>query len=130
MRSSTEMARIINRRRSNTLTLQQRYDHVINVCSIYLARKLTVNNCIDMILFARKHRIDRLQKMASVFIDQYFDMIFTSDEFIELEPDQLFNLLPILIYDEMTKDDIKNAIIFWSKYKKAERKKYTGVLLM
>lgn len=130
MGSSTEIARSINRRRGSKLSLQQRYDKVIKMCSDYLARKLTVNNCIDMILFARKHRIIPLHKLAAVFIDQYFDMIFTSDEFIELEPDQLFNLLPTLIYDEMTKDDIKNAIIFWSKYKKAERKKYTGVLLM
>ena len=117
-------------RQSRKLSLQQRYDHIIDVCSNYLARKLTVNNCIDIILFAKKRRLYRLLQLAAVFIDQHFDMVFTSDEFIELEPDHLYNLLTTLIYDEMTADDVKNAIMFWSKYKRSERKKYIDALLM
>lgn len=119
----------LRRRRRQKLTLQQRYDNVINMCSGYLARKLTVNNCIDMILFAKKHRMYRLLQLSAAFIDHNFEMVFTSDEFIELEPEHLFKLLPMLIYNEMTEDIMRNAIMFWFKYKKAERKKYIDVLM-
>lgn len=117
-------------RHSRKLSIQQRYDHIIDLCTNYLARKFTVDKCIDIILFAKKRHLYRLLQLAAVFIDQNFDLVFTSDEFIELEPDHLYNLLTTLIYDEMTVDDVKNAIMFWSKYKRSERKKYIDVLLM
>lgn len=120
-----------NKRRShNSMSLKQRYDYVIEKCTHFLAKKLTVNNCIDTILFANIHQMSQLSLLSASFIDNNFEMVFTSDEFIEMEPRHLFILLPLLIYDEMAKADMKNSILFWSKYKRTERKKYIGDLLM
>lgn len=120
-----------NRRdRSKKLNLQQRYDRVILKCTIFLVQKLTFNNCIDTILFANKHKMYELVLLSASFINKNFEMVFSSDEFIELEAKQLFTLLPLLVYNEVTKDNMENIILFWSKYKRAKRKKHIDDLLL
>lgn len=82
-----------------------------------------------MILFAEKHGMWRLGLSAASFMDNNFEMIFTTDEFIELEPNDLLNLLNLLCYDQLTEGDMASAILFWSKYKRPERKMYVNSLL-
>lgn len=82
-----------------------------------------------MILFAEKHGMRRLGLTAASFMDNNFEMVFTTDEFIELQIDDLLILLHSLIYDQLNPDDMKNAILFWSKYKRTERRIYVNYLL-
>lgn len=130
MKTDTSKSNRIRKcRRNNLSSIQRRYNQILKNCSEYLSRKLTVNNCIEMILFGKKHRMQHLILSSAVFIDKNFEKVFVSDEFIEMTSCELFELLPLLIFDEMKKDDFINAVMFWSKYKPAERKKHTHVLL-
>lgn len=127
MRSS--VSTIQYRRQREKLSFTQRYDRLIKNCSNYLGKKLNVANCIDLILFAKKHQMNRLILLCAVFIDANFEKVFTSDEFIEMEIDGIFDLTTVLIFNEMTKNDLKNAIMFWCQYKRRERNKHIDDLL-
>lgn len=116
------------RRRCPILAIRQQYNRVIEMCTEYLEQKMTVNNCIEMMIFADKHRMYRLSRMAAKFIDVNFETVFISDEFLELTIDQLLDIVPLLVYKEMTEDDIQNAILLWSKYKRVERKKCVNLI--
>lgn len=115
-------------RKPKSLTIKQHYAHVIALCTNYLEQKLTVNNCIDTILFADSHGMERLSRLTAMFIDVNFEMVFTSDEFLELNTSQLIALMPLLLYNEMSEDDMKNAVLLWSKYKQSERKKSSHLM--
>lgn len=105
------------------LSIQQQYDRVIEMCTTYLAEKLTVWNAIDMIFFARNHRMTRLQATVALFIDVNHETVFTSDEFLELNIDQIIALSVLLIYNEMSSDNMENAILLWTKYQRTVQKK-------
>lgn len=105
------------------LTIRQRYARVIEMCTDYLEKKLTIENCMEMILFANRHRMKRLTQTAATFIDVNFEKVFTSDEFLELSIDQLNILTTLLVYNEMAGDDLDNAVLLWSKYQRKMSKR-------
>lgn len=119
---------IQKRRKPKSLTIRQQYARVIAMCTKYLEQQLTVNNCIDTILFADGHGMKHLSHLAAMFIDVNFEMVFTSDEFLELNTSQLIALMPLLLYHEMSENDMENAVLLWSKYKQAERKKCSHLM--
>lgn len=104
------------------LSIKEHYKRVIEMCTDYFERKLTTTNCIDMLIFAHNHGMERLYRLTASFIDVHFERVFTSDEFFELTIDEMITLMPLLIYDEMTENDMENALVLWSKYKRIERK--------
>lgn len=105
------------------LSINQHYNRVIEMCTDYLERKLTTSNCIDLLIFAHDHQMDRLYRLCASYIDIHFESVFTSDEFLELSIDKMITLIPLLVYDEMSESDMENALQLWSKYKRLERKK-------
>lgn len=105
------------------LPIEKHYNRVIDKCTDYLQQKLTTSNCIDMLMFAHNHGLERLYRLTASFIDVHFERVFTSDEFFELTIDQMITLMPLLVYDEMTESDMENALQLWYKYKRIERKK-------
>lgn len=110
------------------LPIEEHYNRVIEKCTNYLERKLTTSNCIDMLIFAHRHEMDRLYRLTASFIDVHFEHVFTSDEFFELSTDQMITLMPLLIYDEMKESDMENALQLWYKYKRIERKRRGAVM--
>lgn len=109
--------------------IKQRFDQIIEMCTDYLIKKLSVNSCIDLILFADRHKMHRLARDSAVYIDTNFENVLTSDEFLEMSTGELAALLPLLIYNEMNESDVTNAILLWSKYKKSQRKPYVDQLI-
>lgn len=105
------------------LSIEQHYNRVIEMCTDYFEQKLTTSNCIDMVIFAHNHGMHRLYRLTASFIDVHFETVFTSDEFLELSVDKMITLMPLLVYDEMSENDMENALLLWSKYKRIERKK-------
>lgn len=114
---------IRRKQRVKRLTIRQRYVRVIEMCTDYLEKKLTIENSMDMILFASRHRMERLTQSAAMFIDVNFEKVFTSDEFLELSIDQVNILTTLLIYNEMTAEDLDNAVLLWAKYQRMVSKK-------
>lgn len=110
------------------LSIREHFDRVIELCTNYLERKLTISNCIDMLIFAHNHRMHRLYRLTASFIDVHFETVFTSDEFFELTIDQMITLMPLLIYDEMAETDMENALLLWSKYKRVEQKNHIDLM--
>lgn len=108
---------------------QRRFNRVYKMCCVYLASKINVGNCIDMALFADKHQFHRLSQSALKYIDAHFEWIFTSDEFLELPVNNLFKLIPLLVYNEMCKMDAVNAICLWINYRRPVRKPFKRALL-
>lgn len=119
----------LKRRHGTKRSLKQRFDRVIERCSMYLIRKTTVDSCLDLILFANRHKMHRLSKYCAVFIDLTFEKVLSSDEFLEMNAEQLTALLPLLIYNEMTSMDMKNAIQLWAMYRKKERRQHIERLI-
>lgn len=110
------------------LSIKRHYQRVIEKCTDYLERKMTTWNCIDTLIFAHNHGMDRLYRLTASFIDIHFEHVFTSDEFFELSTDKLVTLMPLLIYDEMNESDMENALQLWYKYKCSERKRRGAVI--
>lgn len=110
------------------LPIQQHFDRVIEMCTDYLGKKLTISNCIDTLIFAHNHGMHRLYQLTASFIDVNFESVFTSDEFFEMTTDQMIEFSPLLIYDEMSESDMQNALLLWSKYKRIERKKHVDLM--
>lgn len=110
------------------LPIERHYNRVIEMCTSYLEGKLTTSNCIDMLIFAHNHGMDRLYRLTASFIDVHFESVFTSDEFFELSIDEMITLIPLLIYDEMSESDMENALQLWYKYKRIERKQRGAVV--
>lgn len=110
------------------LPIEKHYLRVIEKCTDYLEQKLTTSNCIDMLIFAHNHGMQRLYRLTASFIDVNFEIVFNSDEFLELSFDQMVTMMPLLIYDEMTESDMENALQLWYKYKRIERKKCADLM--
>lgn len=108
---------------------KKRYNRIINMATEYLTKKLTPNDCIEMLLFANRIQMERFAKLCAEYIDTNFLFVFSSDEFLELDAEQLGTLLSLMVFQKMNKDDAKSGIKFWAKYKRAQRKKYVSDLL-
>lgn len=108
--------------------LEQRYKFVTDMCCEYLNTKVNIYNCIEMALFAHNHHLDALIKSSIQFIDRNYKEVFTSDEFLEMSIQNMRKLLLILEYNEMSKTDVRNAVLLWSEYKKNRRKKHLNDL--
>lgn len=108
---------------------QRRFNQVYKMCCDYLASKINVGNCIDMALFAHKHQFHRLSRSALKYIDEHFEWVFTSDEYLELPIIDLLKLIPLLVCNEMCETDIFNAILLWINYRRPIRKPFKRALL-
>lgn len=80
-----------------------------------------------MLLFADANEMQRLAVMSAIYIDVHFEKVLSSDEFLELTNEQMITLQSLLIYNEMTDADMDNAILLWSKYKTAERRRNSNL---
>lgn len=109
--------------------IEQRYQSVVNMCCNYLNTKLDIYNCIEMALFAENHNLFALIKFSIQFIDRNFEEALTSDEFLEMSIQDMRKLLSLLEYNVMSKTDVRNAVLLWSKYKQKSRKQHLNELL-
>lgn len=109
--------------------VEQRYQSVVNMCCNYLNTRLDIYNCIEMALFAENHHLLTLITFSIQFIDRHFEKVLTSDEFLEMSIPNMHKLLSLLEYNVMSKTDVRNAVLLWSKYKEKSRKQHLNELL-
>lgn len=117
------------RRLNSSKHFRRRFNRVYKMCCDYLATKINADNCIDMTLFAEKHQFHRLTQSALKYIDEHFEWVFTSDDYLELPIIDLLKLIPLLIYNEMCKTDVVNATWLWINYRRPIRKPFKRSLL-
>lgn len=132
--SSTASSETVGEEHLGYTQLKQRYNKVVGMCCRYLIKKLSERNCIGMLLYAHDYpQLPMLMKKSVQFIVANHQKAFTSDEFLELQADQLHRLLNLLQYRIQYRDipveDVKDAIWLWIGYNPKERQSNADILL-
>jgi len=100
-----------------------------DVCCRYLETMLSVTNCLGMQKFAEAYACEELYSKTTNFICDNFGYVVESEEFIQLEPDQLSLILASDDLRVLNEERVYEALIRWVKYDTNERKKCFELLI-
>ncbi|XP_018319693.1 kelch-like ECH-associated protein 1 isoform X2 [Agrilus planipennis] len=134
--SATAMALLINfmytgRIRVNENTVCQllpaatmfQVKNVIHACCDFLERQLDPSNAIGIASFAEQHGCSDLCSKANQYIERNFTQICQEEEFFQLSPFQLINLIKKDELNVQDEKDVYNAVLKWVKYDEETRYK-------
>lgn len=91
-------------------------NHVVEACSVFLEHQLDASNCIGITDFASEHGCVDLQNKGRDYIYKHFSEVIKCDEFLQLTPCQLINLIK---HDELNvkcESEVFNAVIRWVQH--------------
>jgi hypothetical protein len=79
----------------NLLTLSSllQINELVDACSEYMEQHLDYINVINLFYFSTMHNCLKLKQKCKEFIDKYFDFIYSNDDLLKLDSDQLIELL-------------------------------------
>lgn len=87
---------------------------VVSACSSFLAKQLHFTNAIGFVLFAEQQSCDDLYKLSLNFVETNFlEIAERSDEFLQMDVDQLTKLLKNEDLNVNSEEDVFNALKRW-----------------
>ena len=92
-------------------------DDVKQFCFEYLEDNLTVENCLEMVMFATQYNCSSALNTTYKLIADNFDQIVQSDNFKELSKAPLASLISKLISTKVPPSSIYNSILSWMQQK-------------
>ncbi|CAA9999827.1 unnamed protein product [Nesidiocoris tenuis] len=95
---------------------------VIKACCIFLERQLSPINALGIAGFAEQHGCLELHKKANEFIMQHFAEVCQEEEFIQLSPKQLIELIRRDELNVREETEVYNAVLRWVKHNEEERR--------
>jgi hypothetical protein len=102
---------------------------VKEACSQFIESQLDLSNCLGILQFAEGHFCPVLQNHAEAFIEEYFSDIVLKDEFYNLNPEQLINLISkdhISVNSELV---IFKSVLRWVNIDQEKRKSHLSDIL-
>ncbi|XP_046683546.1 kelch-like ECH-associated protein 1B [Homalodisca vitripennis] len=96
--------------------------NVVEACCTFLERQLDPTNAIGIAAFAEQHGCRDLLFKANRFIEQHFTQICQEEEFLQLSPIQLIELIRKDELNVQEEREVYNAVIKWVRYNEETRK--------
>ncbi|XP_068251018.1 kelch-like ECH-associated protein 1B [Palaemon carinicauda] len=88
-------------------------NHVIEACCSFLEKQLEAGNAIGIANYAQQHGCMELFCKANSFIEQHFTEVSEEEEFLQLSPCQLLNLIKRDELNVPDEKDVYNAVLRW-----------------
>ena len=102
---------------------------VFNASATFLAGQLHPTNCIGIRMFAKSHGSKSLIEASSIYFRENFLDAITSDEFVNIAPEDLADLLDSPLVNVRSEEDVYHAVQLWLAHNPDERK-YTLSLVL
>ena len=93
-------------------------------CCEFLEKQLDPSNCLGIRAFADTHSCENLFVFASIFVQEHFQEVIESEEFLLLPVRQLIDIISCDELNIRCEEQVYKAIRSWVHYDLAERKKY------
>ena len=103
--------------------------HVIEACCTFLEHQLDPSNCIGIARFAQEHGCDDLYLKATQFLDREFSRVAQMEEFQQMTPDQLMQLIKRDELNVRCESEVYMAVINWVRLNEKARCKHMERLL-
>lgn len=102
--------------------------NVVAVCSKFLGKQLHFSNAIGFKVFAEQQNCSELHKISLKFVESNFmDIYEKSEEFMQLNVDQLAKLLANNDINVISEEDVFKAVVKWINFSE-DRKQYISTL--
>lgn len=102
---------------------------VRDYCCEYLKEQLHPSNCLGIRDFADIQGCVDLVNDADTYIEQHFSEIIQYDEFFNLQPDQIANLIKSDRLTVPTEEKVYESVIAWIQFDSAERQQHVAKLM-
>ena len=97
---------------------------VTDACCEFMKRHLGVSNCLGVQTFADMHSCSELKKIASEFTKNNFATVVASEEFLNLELDQVLELFSANDLVVNSEENVFEACMRWIKFDPAKRDRF------
>lgn len=98
-------------------------------CCEYLKEQLHPSNCLGIRDFADIQGCVDLVNDADTYIEQHFSEIIQYDEFFNLQPDQIANLIKSDRLTVPTEEKVYESVIAWIEFDQTERQQHVAKLM-
>ncbi|XP_052253584.1 kelch-like protein 10 [Dreissena polymorpha] len=103
---------------------------LLQECIDFFASEIAPENCIGFLRFARYYNNKELGDLCWVFVTSHFKEITErSDEFSQLEPEELYEIISDDKLNAHLEDDVYEAVMKWTDFAPRERKEHVTILL-
>lgn len=102
---------------------------VRDYCCEYLKEQLHPSNCLGIRDFADIQGCVDLVNDADTYIEQHFSEIIQYDEFFNLQPDQIANLIKSDRLTVPTEEKVYESVIAWIQFDATERQQHVAKLM-
>ena len=98
-------------------------------CCEFLRRHIGVSNCLGVCAFADTHSCLQLRALSDDYARRHFARVVHSEEFLQLHPDQLVDLIGGDVLSVESEEQVFDAVMDWVKYDVANREKCVADIL-
>lgn len=102
---------------------------VRHVCCEFMKEQLDTTNCLGIRAFADTHSCQDLEKAAGNFAQLHYLEVLDSDEFLELGPQELAELLQSEDLNVQNEEQVFESVMKWVKRDVEGRKKHLATVL-
>ncbi|KAJ8045520.1 Kelch-like protein 28 [Holothuria leucospilota] len=102
---------------------------VKQLCCDFLEQNLDTSNCLGITHFAETHACEEWALTARRYCGQHFEMLPNTEEFYQLQPDQLMTLLQQDDLAVPCEESILEILLLWIEFFPVVRVKYLPMLL-
>ena len=95
--------------------------HVIEACCTFLEHQLDPSNCIGIADFAQAHGCHDLYQKAKVYIYENFSRVSQQEEFMQLSPTQLMQVIKRDELNVRCESEVYQAVIRWVRFDEQKR---------
>lgn len=100
-----------------------------DACCEFLRRHIGISNCLGVCAFADTHSCLQLRTLSDDYARRHFSRVVQSEEFLQLHPDQLIDLISGDVLNIESEEQVFDAVMDWVKYDVANREKCIADLL-
>ena len=104
-------------------------DDVKQFCFEFLEENLTVENCLEMLLFATQYNCPSALKTTYKLIGDNFDQIAQTNNFKDLSKPALECLISELIFSKVSPSTVCNSILSWTQQKESRKESFPELFL-
>lgn len=95
--------------------------HIVEACCTFLEHQLDPSNCIGIADFAQAHGCHELYKKARLFIYEKFALVCQNEEFMQLSPNQLVQVIKRDELNVRCESEVYDAVLRWVKHDSSRR---------
>lgn len=96
-------------------------NNLIDACSDFIDKRLDIDNCLGIALFAKQQSVTSLCKKATTFALQHFETVCKEKEFLDLNKEQLNALISSDHLCVSSEEKVFLSLVAWVEYDKENR---------